>query len=111
MRGSCGLRHRRVSSRLSARLDRAHVARFVTTCQRGLGDRRSREEAQWLAIAGCYLGANSKILVADDIEARSDADALTPARRKFEELPTFPGFELWLGAQRIPKEARTQAAG
>ncbi len=58
----------------------------------------------------CYLGANSKILVADDIEARSDTDALTQARRKFEELPMFPGFELWLGDHRIHKEARTREA-
>jgi hypothetical protein len=55
-----------------------------------------------------YLGANSKTLVADDLEALSDKDALVLARRRFEELPMFPGFELWLGDHRIHKEARTR---
>jgi hypothetical protein len=55
-----------------------------------------------------YLGANSKTLVADDIEALSDKDALVLARRRFEELPMFPSFELWLGDHRIHKEARTR---
>jgi hypothetical protein len=55
-----------------------------------------------------YLGANSKTLVADDIEALSDKDALVLARRRFEELPMFPSFELWLGDRRIHKEARTR---
>ena len=59
----------------------------------------------------CYfLGANGKILVADDIEALSDTDALAQARRRFDELPMFPSFELWLADRRIHKEVRTREA-
>jgi CheY-like chemotaxis protein len=59
----------------------------------------------------CYLGANDQTLVADDIEALSDSDALAQARQRFEKLPMFPGFELWLGERRILQEARRAAGG
>jgi hypothetical protein len=56
----------------------------------------------------CYfLGANGKVLVTEEIEARSDADALTQARRKFTALAMFPRFELRCDERPIHSEART----
>jgi CheY-like chemotaxis protein len=59
----------------------------------------------------CYFfGANGTTLVAEDLECISDADALVQARRKFEELPMFASFEVWLGDHRIHREARGSAS-
>jgi hypothetical protein len=59
----------------------------------------------------CYfLGHNGKELVAEDIEARSDEDAVERARRSFEQWPMFPAFELWLGNEHIHREERRRPA-
>ena len=59
----------------------------------------------------CYfLGVNGKILVAEDIDASSDVDALDRARQSFSQWPMFPTFELWQGDNRIHKEGRNKPA-
>ena len=59
----------------------------------------------------CYfLGRNGKILVAEDIEASMDPDAIDRARQSFDQWPMFPAFELWLDDKRIHKEQRSRPA-